>query len=78
MSNLHYLCLLAHSNVQQISVWCPTHIVLCFWFVFSASCVPYIGLFILISLSVFSNVYSMESVPNLPLYLGVLNYFFYD
>ena len=34
MSNLHYLCLLAYSNVQQISVWCPTHIVLCFWFVF--------------------------------------------
>jgi len=35
MSYLHYLCL-----------WCPTHIVLCFYFVFFSSfCVPYVDSF---------------------------------
>ena len=45
--------------------WCPTHVVLCFWFVYLrlVSCVPdvvsFSGLSMLISTSVFWNVYSI-------------------
>ena len=38
MSYLRYLCFFCIE-------WCPTHIVLCFLFCFSSSCVPYVGSF---------------------------------
>ena len=52
MSSLRYLCLLEYSSFQ-------THIVLCFLFCLSSSCVPYVANFSRLSVfdCSFSNVY---------------------
>ena len=42
--------------------WCPTHIVLCFCFVFSSCCVPYVVSVSGLSILVFSNVYLIKNI----------------